>query len=112
MKFIYIFVNVPYIWKCKIGISNNVKSRRKNVSKTTPGVVLPVWAVFIPFAEKLEQQLHRFFHTFKSPFHKGSGRSEWFFTLPVLPIAWLLLNFMFLVYWSPVWLLFYWYFYL
>lgn len=111
MKFLYLFINIPYIWKCKIGISRNVARRRKNVNQTTPGLVLPVWVVFIPFAERLEGQLHRFFSCFNSPFRYGSGRSEWFFTLPVLPLAWLLLNFMFVVYWSPLWLFLYWYFY-
>ncbi len=79
------------------------------MSKTTPGWVLPVWVVYIPFAEHLEKQLHHFFAKFRSPFTSGSGRSEWFFTLPVLPLAWLLFNFMFVVYWSPVFVFVYWY---
>lgn len=103
MRFVYIFINVPYIWKCKIGISGNVRRRRRKVSRSTPGFVIPVWVVYVPFAKKLEGQLHRFFGLFKSPFRKGSGRSEWFLTLPVLPLAWLILNFTFLLYWSPVW---------
>jgi len=103
MMFIYLFINVPFLWKCKIGISQNVKKRRKAVSTSTPGYVIPVWVVFIPFAEHLERQMHGFFKTFNSPFRHGSGKSEWFLTLPVLPLAWIILNFMFVLYWSPVW---------
>ncbi len=102
MKFIYLFINIPFLWKCKIGISRNVRRRRRSVSESTPGWVIPVWVVFIPFADGLEKTLHGFFRTFRSPFHSGSGRSEWFMTLPVLPLAWLILNFMFVVYWAPL----------
>ncbi len=109
MKFIYLFINIPFFWKCKIGISRNVRSRRKIVSKSTPGYVLPIWVVYIPFAEHLEQQMHGFFKMFHSPFQSGSGKSEWFLTVPVLPLAWLLLNFMFVLYWSPVWGLIAWF---
>lgn len=102
MKFIYLFINIPFIWKCKIGISRNVRRRRRSVSESTPGWVLPIWVVFVPFADGLEKSLHGFFQTFHSPFRTGSGRSEWFMTFPVLPLAWLILNFMFVVYWASV----------
>ena len=109
MKFVYLFINVPFIWKCKIGISQNVKIRRKYISKSTPGWVLPIWIVFIPFADGLEKSLHGFFGFFRSPFREGSGRSEWFLTLPVLPLAWLIINFMFVVYWAPLAYLIWWF---
>ena len=102
MKFVYLFINFPFIWKCKIGISKDVRSRRKNISKTTPGVVLPIWMVYIPNADGLEKTMHGFFKAFRSPFRKGSGKSEWFMTFPVLPLAWLIMNFMFVVYWGPI----------
>jgi hypothetical protein len=108
MKFLYLFINIPYLWRCKIGISKDVSKRRKTVNNTTPGWSLPVWVVFVPFAGNIEKQLHHFFQAFNCPFRMGSGRSEWFLTLPVLPLAWVLLNFMFVIYWSPVWLLVYW----
>ena len=102
MKFVYLFINIPFFWKCKIGISKNVRVRRRRVSKSTPGIAVPIWVVFVPFADHLEKTMHGFFKSFRSPFRRGSGRSEWFMTVPVLPLAWLLLNFMFVVYWSPV----------
>ena len=108
MKFIYLFINIPFLWKCKIGISQNVKQRRKSVSESTPGYVLPVWVVFVPFADGLEKSMHGFFGSFRSPFRRGSGRSEWFMTIPVLPLAWLIMTFMFVIYWSPIVALVWW----
>lgn len=108
MTFIYLMINLPFLWKCKIGISRNVKRRRRNIDETTKGWVLKVWALPMPFAENLEKELHRFFRHFHSPFEKGSGRTEWYITIPVLPLAWLIINFMFLIYWSPVWIPIWW----
>lgn len=109
MKFVYLFVNIPFIWKCKIGISKNVRNRRKHVSKSTPGIAIPIWFVFIPFAEGVEKTLHGFFKAFHSPFRRGSGRSEWYLTFPVLPLAWIILNFMMILYWAPLVGLIWWY---
>lgn len=100
MKFIYLFINIPFVWFVKIGISRNAWQRSRQVSKKVPGLALPIWAVPMPNAEGLERQLHGFFKRFNLK-AKGFGR-EWFF-LPVLPVAWLIINFMFLLYWSPVW---------
>jgi hypothetical protein len=96
-------LNFPYIWKMKIGISGNVRNRRRNITETTPGFAFCIWAVPLPFAEGVEQTLHGFFRRFHSPFKTGSGRSEWFLVLPVLPLSWIIINFMFLLFWFPVW---------
>lgn len=111
MTVIYLFLNFPYLWKCKIGITTWGKGRKRvrDVDLSTSGSVFRVWAVPLPFgARALEKDLHRFFAPFHSPFAEGSGRTEWFLTLPVLPLAWLIINLTALLHWSPFWLLVWW----
>ncbi len=84
---LYLMVNLPFIHLVKIGISGNVKNRRKNISETTPGLVFPILIVVIPFAWHVEQSMHRVFRRFNAPFGKSaSGHSEWFISL-VAPFA-------------------------
>lgn len=100
-QWLYIFVNFPLLILVKIGISGNVGKRRKQVSDKVFGVAIPVWAVYIPFAYSTEQAMHGLF-SWGNIRLNGFGK-EWFI-LPVLPFAWIIINFMFLVYWSWIWI--------
>lgn len=100
-KFIYLMIAVPNIFLTKIGITSNIGRRKKQISDKIFGWAIPVWVVWIPWAFSVEQQLHGFFHKFNSR-NKRRGK-EWFWTFPVLPLAWIILNFMFLALWFPVW---------
>lgn len=96
-QWLYLFWNIPCIWMCKIGIGGNYQRRSKEVSRTVFGVAVPVFAVKILFAYKIEKALHRTFRVFNIPFH-GSGKEEWFFIL-VLPFAAVVMLFFFLLEW-------------
>ena len=99
IQWLYIMWNIPVIWKIKIGISGGVSYRRKMISESTPGFVFPIWMVKIPFAYDFEQLLHRVFGFAHSPFKNGSGKTEWFSIL-VLPFAFIILTFLQLLWWS------------
>lgn len=75
---VYLMGNVPYIWKCKFGITDHTKARRKNVSETTPGYVFNIFTLHIEFGWQLEQFIHRLYSLQNSQFWTGSGRTEWF----------------------------------
>jgi len=107
MGIIYIMLNVPFIWKVKIGITTTGRSskRRHDISATTPGFVFPIWLMVLPFGTaRLESDLHRIFKKLHSPFSKGSGRTEWFL-FPAGIAAWLIINMTAALYWSPVFIL-------
>jgi hypothetical protein len=82
---VYVMANFPYFWKCKFGISGNVKRRRENVSETTKGIVFKLAHANLPYGHALEQWLHGFYGFAHSPFKRGSGRTEWF--LNVNPVC-------------------------
>lgn len=83
-QWLYVFWNFPFIWVVKIGISGNVKYRRKRVSESSPGFDVPIWFVRIPFAYQVEQGLHRALFFLRVPF-SGSGHTERFFILAAIP---------------------------
>ena len=99
-QWLYLFWNIPCIWMCKIGIGGNYQRRSKEVSRTVIGVAVPIFAVKILFAYPIEKALHRTFQVFNIPFH-GSGKEEWFFIL-VLPFAFAVMLFFFLLEWAIV----------
>lgn len=103
MGIIYIMLNVPFIWKVKIGVSTwgKLKARRKSVSGSTMGFVFPIWVMILPFGtEKLEKNIHHFCKVFNDPFEKGSGKTEWYL-LPAALIAWVIINITAVIYWLP-----------
>ena len=100
-QWIYFFIHFPAFWLCKIGISGNVKRRKKEEDKSVWGFYIPVFAVWVWNAYGLEQFQHRIFKAFNRPFH-GSGKTEVFIAV-VLPfgiliaIIWFLLTWAFLI---------------
>lgn len=84
-QWIYIFLNVPFILICKVGISGNVKARKKQVSDSAPGIAIPIFALKIRNAYGVEQIIHRGFEFLNVPFI-GSGKSEWFWIV-IIPFA-------------------------
>ncbi len=103
MGIIYVMVNIPFFWKVKIGITTfgRASKRVMDVNRTTPGFVIPIFFSLMPFGvPSLEQDLHKLFKRFHSPFHKGSGHTEWFL-LPVAIPAILLIALTTVLYWTP-----------
>lgn len=84
-QWLYIFWNIPFIWVVKIGISGNVKRRRHQVGKTSPGFDIPVWYIPIFFAYQIEQALHSGLDFLRVPWFKGSGHTERFFIIAAIP---------------------------
>jgi len=82
-QWLYIMVNVPLFFLCKIGISGNKNRRAREVSEKVFGWAIPVFAVYIPFAFALEQSMHRLFGFANVRF---GGSREWFL-FPVAPVA-------------------------
>lgn len=97
-QWLYIFWNIPFIWVCKIGISGNVKTRHRQVDRTSRGIDIPVWYIRIYFAYQLEQWLHRVFSFARVRF-TGSGHTERFFIIAAVPALILSLLF-FIIEWA------------
>lgn len=88
MGVIYIMWNFPYLWKVKIGVSTFGKTRKrvKSVNSTTPGWVFPIFVSVLPWGVPgLESTLHKLLKPLHSPFTKGSGKTEWFLILALIP---------------------------
>ena len=79
-QWIYIFVNIPFVLLCKVGISGNVSKRRKEVSESTPGIAVPIFAMKIRNAYGVEQFIHHGFEFLNVPWF-GSGKTEWFWII-------------------------------
>ncbi len=84
VQYIYVLLNLPYFWVCKIGIGGNLK-RTKQVDRSSPGKDFVIFAWRIPFAYQVEQFLHRLFWLFRIRFG-GSGHTERFWSI-VAPFA-------------------------
>lgn len=84
---LYLFINFPFIWLCKIGITRRSAARRaRQVDKSAPGIPIPVFILFAPFfAYYIEQFLHRLMDGLNIRYYKGDGSTEWFFILAALP---------------------------
>lgn len=89
---LYLMCNVPFIWKCKVGITDNKKARRASVSDTTKGRVFTVLCLTLTYAHSKEKFIHTLYAWANSPFKNGSGRGEWFLNIsPVVGcMAWAL----------------------
>lgn len=84
---LYLFVNFPLVWFCKIGITRKSARRRaKQVDRAAPGIPIPVFILFAPFlAYPIEQALHWMMDGLNMRYYKGDGSTEWFFILAALP---------------------------
>lgn len=84
---LYLFVNFPMIWFCKIGITRkSAKRRAKQVDRAAPGTPIPVFILFAPFlAYPIEQGLHWLMDGLNFRYYRGDGSTEWFFILAALP---------------------------
>ena len=95
---LYLFVNFPLVWFCKIGITRkSAKRRARQVDRAAPGMPIPIFILFAPFlAYPIEQGLHWLMDGLNFRYYKGDGSTEWFFILAALPalavmaLGWLL----------------------
>lgn len=77
---VYLMANVPLVFLCKFGITDNQKARVKNVSETTPGKAFTLISLEVPFGYKFEQFIHSVYSWQNVRLWRGSGKTEWFLT--------------------------------
>ena len=82
-QWLYLYVNVPFIILVKVGISGDYKRRARQVTKSSFGWAIPVFAVKVPFAWQCEQGMHRMFRWFNIRY---GGSKEWYLIM-VAPMA-------------------------
>lgn len=56
-QYLYIMLNFPFVWKWKIGITGNIKTRCASISKIVPGRMVVVFAANVYNAYSFEQFL-------------------------------------------------------
>lgn len=77
--------------------------RHTDINRSIFGFVIPLWIMVLPFGTyNLEQDLHKLLKRFHAPLEHGSGKTEFFWTIPALPIAFVLINVTAILYWSPI----------
>lgn len=87
--FLYLFVNLPFVWWVKIGITGRSVARRaRQVDKAAPGIPFPIGFMFWPFfARPVEKALHSFLSPLNARYYRGDGSTEWFWALAA-PVYW------------------------
>lgn len=94
--FVYVMLNFPFFFVNKFGISDKTKDRVKNVSETTPGWVILVFTLNLPFGYNFEQFIHSLYKLQNVKFWTGSGRTEWFVVFsPIVGVSTWYLNYRF-----------------
>lgn len=84
----YLMGSTVYPFRNKFGISDRTDLRRAQVDKDVKGPVYTVFSRVILFAWVCEQAVHFLYQMQRAPMKKGTGRTEWFYTLnPVFGTA-------------------------
>jgi hypothetical protein len=84
----YLLVNIPLVIFCKYGYTGlnvGVKKRTAGINKDMPGFPIPVFFVITFFAYDVEQAVHRLMKPLRANFYKGSGHTETYWVLALLP---------------------------
>jgi len=95
---VYVMIYFPAIWFVKIGYTgtrSGISKRAKSVSRSAPGIAIPVGFMVLPFAWHIEQFFHNLFGGLRSSFYKGDGHTETFF-FPA--------HIMIVIVWAVMWL--------
>lgn len=83
---LYLMVNIPYVWRWKIGITTKSMFRRaKQVDRDAPGIPVALFGTIIPGAYFVEQWLHKQLFGLRSNYYKGDGHTEWFNIVAAIP---------------------------
>lgn len=108
----YLLLNIPLVVFCKYGYTGlgvGVKKRAAGIDRDMPGLPFPIFFVVTFFAYDAEQWLHRLMKPLRADFYKGSGHTETYFVLAVLPaiafmsILWVLNGIVFWGCWKLGW---------
>lgn len=98
----YLMVCLPDVRRCKIGITGlhvGTDKRAKQVTKSLPGILIPVFGCILPGYGAFEKMLHWGLKPLHAPYKKGDGHSEiFYFPAPLYAVAFM----------CGVWLLEYW----
>lgn len=79
---LYLLVCLPDIRRWKIGVTAlhvGSEKRAKQVTKSLPGILIPVFFVVVPGYYQIEAYLHWICKPFHAPFKSGNGGSEIYF---------------------------------
>ena len=96
-RYIYILGNTHHLFRYKIGISNSIERRTKDINKTLRGDVYEIFGAQFFFAKRIEGLMHTIYRPFGAKMY-GTGKSEWFWMLvPVSPS--ILLGFIWVLQW-------------
>jgi hypothetical protein len=96
-RYIYILGNTRHLFRYKIGISNSIERRTKDINNTVRGEVYEIFAARFFFARKIEHLMHTLYRPLSAKMY-GSGKTEWFrMLIPITPT--LLLIFIWLLQW-------------
>ncbi len=84
-RYIYVLGNSRHLFRYKIGISDNVGRRTKEIEDRLSGDTFEIFAAKFFFSQKIETFMHFVYRPLHARMH-GSGRTEWFWMfLPVTP---------------------------
>mgnify|MGYP001810770165 CR=1 FL=1 len=95
----YLLINIPLLVFCKYGYTGlgvGVKKRTAGINRDMPGFPIPVFFVITFFAYDVEQFVHNLMKPLRVNFYKGSGHTETYWALAILPafcimcVLWLL----------------------
>jgi len=77
--------NLPFLWIVKIGITGNLDQRLEAVNKENQGFDFYLFYIWIPFAWQVEQWVHEKMSFFRVNWFRGTGRTERFWFLAIIP---------------------------
>ncbi len=84
-RYIYVLGNSRHLFRYKIGISDNVSRRTREIEDGLAGDTFEIFAAKFFFSQKIETFLHFLYSPLHARMH-GSGRTEWFWMfLPITP---------------------------
>lgn len=110
----YLLLNVPFVVFCKYGYTGlnvGVQKRAAGIDKDMPGFPIPIFFVVTFFALDVEQWVHGLMKPLRANFYKGSGHTETYWFLAILPafcimcILWVLNGLIFYGCWKLGWYL-------
>ena len=84
----YLLINVPLVVFCKYGYTGldvGVKKRTAGINRDMPGFPIPIFFVITIFAFSFEQAFHNVMRPLRANFYKGSGHTETYWILAILP---------------------------
>lgn len=84
-QWLYVLWNLPYFWTCKVGITGYLDLRVQQIDEDNKGYDFPIFAIKIYGAYQVEQFVHGLCSFMRDRSFKGTGHTERFFVLAIIP---------------------------